>query len=411
MKLVFWSTLLLLTLIIANATGISYVTIAIDIDVADELMSSFEDHYEILQTSLNKLIHNADDAELINTTFRSMHTVKGNAAMMQITPLVDYAHEVEEAISAMRSGYFAPTPTLCDLLLTAVDRLRDLHTKYLFNKEIAPINEKDIARTFGAMANARSAEEVDVLCKELISLFAPPEANPKNNTEEDNASAENESTKTVSISNIEKTTVSNHKDYLELSEQQQEDLILFRILSLQVDEQNDFWNQRTDLILYLALRTIELTDKALDKTQLVAAVYMHDAGMAFVPDNIVNKNNKLNAMETKKLQQHPVWGYNLLKRMAGWEDAAQIVLEHHERIDGEGYPYQKKGDELTEGAKLLAILDAYYAMTNLRADRSHRRSIMRAISEINACIDTQFCSYWVSLFNDVIRAEVKAGNI
>jgi chemotaxis protein histidine kinase CheA len=394
----------LITLKIANATGINYVTIAIDIDVANELMSSFEDHYEILQTSLNKLIHNADDAELINTTFRSMHTIKGNASMMQVTPLVDYAHEVEEAISAMRSGYFSPTPTLCDLLLTSVDRLRDLHKKYLFNKEIAPINEVEIAKTFGAMANARTAEEVESLCKELIVLFAPDQTT-------DDSSDPTEDLKKDSGNSLTIENVSQHTDYLTLTEQQQEDLVLFRLLSLQVDEQNDFWHQRTDLLLYLSLRAAELSDKNLDKIQLVAAVYMHDAGMAFVPDNIVNKNNKLNAMETKKLQQHPVWGYNLVKRMTGWEEAAQMILEHHEHIDGEGYPYQKKGDELSEGAKLLAIVDAYYAMTNLRADRSHRRSIMRAISEINACIDTQFCSYWVSMFNEVIRAEVKAGNI
>ena len=101
---------------------------------------------------------------------------------------------------------------------------------------------------------------------------------------------------------FDKKRLSQHIDYLSLNEQQQEDLILFRILSLQVDEQNHFWNQRTDDLLYLSLKTAELSDRNLDKVQLVAAIYMHDTGMAFVPDNIVNKNNKLNAMETKKLQ-------------------------------------------------------------------------------------------------------------
>ena len=93
------------------------------------------------------------------------------------------------------------------------------------------------------------------------------------------------------------------------------------------------------------------------------------------------------------MQQHPIWGYELLNRMEGWNTAADMVLQHHERIDGEGYPHKKVGDEINDGARLLAILDAYYAMPNLRADRSHRRSIMRAISEVNACIDTQFDSY------------------
>lgn len=375
----------------------------IDDEIASELMSSFEDHYDTLQTSLNKLIHNSDDAELINVTFRSMHTVKGNAAMMQITPLVDYAHAVEEAISSMRSGYFNATPTLCDILLTSIDRLRDLHTKYLYNKDIAPIDEKSIADAFTSMANARSAEEVHNYCRQLITLFAPPQAAPPPETAD--AAADN------TANTVDKDKLSAHSSYLDINTQQEEDLILFRILSLQVDEQNSFWSQRTDFIVYLALKTVALADKAIDTTQLIAAIYMHDAGMAFLPDDIVNKNSKLNTLETKKLQQHPIWAYSLLKRMEGWQGAAEIVLEHHERIDGEGYPYNKKGDELTEGAKLLAILDAYYAMTNLRADRSHRRSIMRAISEINACTDTQFCSYWVNIFNEVIRAEVKTGNI
>ena len=385
------------------------MTFEIDDETADELMSSFEDHYDTLQTSLNRLIHNSDSPELINVTFRSIHTVKGNAAMVQVTPLVDYAHAVEETIASIRSGYFTTTPTLCDILLTSIDRLRDLHTKYLFNKEIAPINELAIAEAFTAMANARTPGEVEEYCQHLIKLFAPPQANETEAAE--TKSVETEETPTETRKPIERSSLNVHSNYLELTEKQHEDLILFRILSLQVDEQNSFWNQRTDLLLYLALKTVELSDKAIDKTQLVAAIYMHDSGMAFVSDTILNKNSKLNTMEAKKLQQHPIWGYSLLKRMEGWQEAAQIILEHHERIDGEGYPYGKIGVDLTEGSKLLAILNAYYAMTNLRADRSHRRSIMRAVSEINACTDTQFCSYWVSIFNEVVRAEVKTGNI
>jgi chemotaxis protein histidine kinase CheA len=377
------------------------VNISVDIYLAKELMSSYEDHNEILQSSLSKLSHNTDDMDLINTAFRSMHTIKGNASMLEVTPIVDYTHEIEEVISAMRSGYFAPTPTLCDLILTAVDRLKDLHNKYLFKKEIAALPEKEIAQCFKAMACARSSEDVDKHCGELTSLFYPTQHNENNDNQDDSV-----------LDTLEISMVGNHLDYLTLSEQQKEDLLFFRILAQQVDAQNDFWEKRTDLLLYLAIKANQLSeDKKIDLTQLVAAVYMHDSGMAFVADNIVNKNNKLNAMETRKLQQHPVWSYNLLKRMQGWDEAAQMALEHHERIDGEGYPNKLTGDRLSEGAKLLAILDAYYAMTHLRADRSHRRSIMRAISEINACIDSQFCGYWVGVFNQVLRLEVKAGNI
>lgn len=371
----------------------------VDAETADDLISSFDEHYDILQISLNKLMHNASDEELINSSFRSMHTIKGNAAMVNVEPIVAYAHAIEEAMGSMRAGYFVASQTLCELLLTSIDRLRDLHSKYLFDRETADIDEQSIADTFIAIANARSSDEIDSLCQRLLVLFTPHQV----------VEVADESVGSNNGSDLSLDTIGQHASYLTISDAEAEDLIFFRILALQVDEQNDFWHKRTDLLLYLALRTADLSDREIDKTQLAAAVYMHDAGMAFVSDDIVNKNAKLNTLETKKLQQHPIWGYNLLKRMQGWEHAGSMVLEHHERIDGGGYPYKKTGEGISDGAKLLAIIDAYYAMTHLRADRSHRRSILRAISEINACVETQFCSYWVELFNQVVREEVKNG--
>lgn len=386
---------------IMSDTSQAAINIEIDSETADDLISSFDEHYEVLQASLNKLMHNTDDTDLINTAFRSMHTIKGNAAMVALEPIVDYAHAVEEAMGAIRAGYFIASQTLCELLLTSVDRLRDLHNKYIFNKETADIDEKGIADAFTAIANARSTEEIDSLCQKLLTLFTPQPV----------SDAVNERFSTDSSSTISLDKIGQHTDYLSISEQQESDLIFFRLLSFQVDEQNDFWDKRTDLLLYLALKTAALSNKEIDLAQLTAAVYMHDAGMAFVSDGIVNKNARLNTLETKKLQQHPVWSYNLLKRMSGWEAASEMVLSHHERIDGDGYPHKKIGSNIPEGAKLLSIIDAYYAMTHLRADRTHRRSILRAISEINACIDTQFCGYWVDIFNQVIREEVKTGAI
>lgn len=370
----------------------------IDQETASELISSFEDHYETIQYSLNKLSHNTEDSDLINTVFRSIHTIKGNAAMAQVSPLVDYTHAIEETISSIRAEYFSPTAELCDLILTSIDRLKDLHLVYLEGKK-STIPEAEIISLFSAIANVRNPSEIQKYTAKLTQLFYPEKK-------------QNEKVTSINInSEVSIGQIADHNSYLSVTEKQQEDLLLFRILSLQVDDQNHFWHKRTDQLMYLAIRMTELSGKAIDKIQLAAAIYMHDVGMAFLSESVVNKNTKLNPLETKKLHQHPVWGYNLLVRMPPWRHAAQIILEHHEHIDGSGYPYQTAGDKLTEEAKIISILDAYYAMTNLRADRSHRRSMLRAISEINACIDTQFDEYWVEVFNQTIRIEVKAGNI
>ena len=84
-----------------------------------------------------------------------------------------------------------------------------------------------------------------------------------------------------------------------------------------------------------------------------------------------------------------------------------MILQHQEKLDGSGYPNKLPADMICDGARILAIVDAYYAMTNYRADREHKRSKLRAISEINACIGTQFCEEWVKVFNSIMLDKKK----
>jgi two-component system response regulator RpfG len=370
----------------------------IDPEIADDLINSFDEHYDGLQYSLNKLSHNPEDMVLINVIFRDIHTIKGNAAMMQLQPLVDFTHAMEETIDSIRSGNFLPTEKICDLLLTGMDQLRDLHKHYLFDKPYDSIDEKVFAASFIDISTSQSVAEAEVKAAKLYQLLYPEEAEP---------AVSSEPTSTVG-------DFSAHHTYLQGDDSQFKDLKLFRTLALQVDKQNHFWTGRTDHLVYLALKLCNLSsDVTVDKTQLIAAIYMHDIGMAFLPFDLVNKQAKLNAMELKNVQFHVDWAYNILVRMPTWQDAATMVLQHHEQEDGAGYPSPDNltSEDLCEGAKIVAILDAFYAMTNLRSDRTHRRSVLRAISEVNACAGTQFNEYWVTLFNQLVKNELKDGKL
>ena len=77
-------------------------------------------------------------------------------------------------------------------------------------------------------------------------------------------------------------------------------------------------------------------------------------------------------------------------------------IEQHERPDGHGYPFALKAGQICAGAGLLAVIDAFEAMTHERGDRYHKKSIVRTISEINAC-EGQFGREWIEPFNKVIR--------
>lgn len=369
---------------------------SIDPDTAKDLMASFDEHYEELQRALNKLIHQPDDIELINLIFRSIHTIKGNASMVQLMELVEFSHGIEETVAAIRNENFPPTPQVCDLMLTGTDRLRDLHKFYLYDKPFESFNETEVAEGFKEISTATSAQDAEERVTKLYRILYPEAAGTGISTDD-----------TFSIENV-----ADHASYLECDEAALQDLALFRELSRQTDSQNDFWHGRTDKLVYMGVKLCQLsTEIEINNTQLVAGIYMHDTGMAFLPYELINKQSKLNPMEFKKLKKHVDWGHAIVARIPGWEEAATMILQHHEQEDGSGYPAGLTSEQLSEGAKIISILDAFYAMTNLRSDRSHRRSVLRAVSEINACSGTQFNKYWVELFNQLIKSEVKNGNL
>ncbi len=148
---------------------------------------------------------------------------------------------------------------------------------------------------------------------------------------------------------------------------------------------------------------------AVDYFQLEAAVYFHDIGMGFVPDHIINKQGKLSLEELSELRAHPDISSGILHRMMGWDPAVEMISHHHERYDGKGYPAKLAGDKISHGGRILSICDAFYAMTHQRPDRVSKKSILRAVTEINACVKTQFCPFWVQHFNAVIKTQNAAG--
>jgi HD-GYP domain-containing protein (c-di-GMP phosphodiesterase class II) len=93
--------------------------------------------------------------------------------------------------------------------------------------------------------------------------------------------------------------------------------------------------------------------------------------------------------------------------MQGWEEAAKIVLHHNEHVDGQGFPYGLTHEGIHPGARIFAIADVSYSLTLGRTDRTQGRTIIRAISAINARIDIHFDGIWVQCFNHMIRKEIK----
>jgi HD-GYP domain-containing protein (c-di-GMP phosphodiesterase class II) len=122
---------------------------------------------------------------------------------------------------------------------------------------------------------------------------------------------------------------------------------------------------------------------------LEKASILADTGKIEIAQGILNKPGALTEQEWAEMKRHPEFGYNFLISIRPLRDAGEIILAHHERYDGQGYPRGLKGDEIPMGARIFTIVDAYTAMTS---DRPHRKKISHevAIKEILRNSLTQF---------------------
>jgi response regulator RpfG family c-di-GMP phosphodiesterase len=130
---------------------------------------------------------------------------------------------------------------------------------------------------------------------------------------------------------------------------------------------------------------------------LAEGAHLHDIGKLGIPDGILLKPGPLTAEERKLMQRHVQIGFDLVADIAFLADAAEIVLTHHERYDGGGYPRGLKGEEILPSARIFAVADSFDAITS---DRPYRRasSFESGRQIIRECSGTQFDPEVVSAF-------------
>jgi response regulator RpfG family c-di-GMP phosphodiesterase len=124
---------------------------------------------------------------------------------------------------------------------------------------------------------------------------------------------------------------------------------------------------------------------------------LHDIGKIGVRDEILLKPGRLTDREFAHIKKHPVIGANIIKSIPSFSDVIPIVLSHHERIDGKGYPEGLKGDDIHLWARMTAVADTYHSLTS---DRPYRKGMAqdKALQIIEDVSGTQLCPHCVELF-------------
>jgi HD-GYP domain-containing protein (c-di-GMP phosphodiesterase class II) len=131
--------------------------------------------------------------------------------------------------------------------------------------------------------------------------------------------------------------------------------------------------------------------------QLQVAALLHDVGQLSVSERVLSKPGILSVEEMGSLHLHPIYSADVVRNIPGLEEVADWVTSHHERVDGRGYPEGREGDEIPLESRILAVADAYVAITS---DRPHRprRVGKEAQAQLAANAGTQLDAHLVDLF-------------
>lgn len=193
------------------------------------------------------------------------------------------------------------------------------------------------------------------------------------------------------------------------SETQRIAISMIFALAATVDAKDHYTYGHSRKVSQYAVSMAEALDLPNERINIIRnAGLLHDIGKIGIPDSILNKEGALNEQEWRQIKTHPELGVEILRYVAELSNSLPIILNHHEHYDGSGYPGGLIGDQIPLEARLLAIADAYDAMTSLRPYHSQRTS-EEAIAELRRCAGTTFDPELVEIFCKIIEPLVIRG--
>jgi putative nucleotidyltransferase with HDIG domain len=174
-----------------------------------------------------------------------------------------------------------------------------------------------------------------------------------------------------SICNSAATGLENSKLYAEL---QSTYLSTIKVLVSTIEAKDSYTRGHTDRVAdYAKMLAESMGLSKRDKEIVSFGAALHDIGKLGVYENILNKPGALTEKEWEIVKSHPEVGANIIKNMKFLEAACDLVRHHHERLDGKGYPDGLQGEEISVGARIVAVADSFDAMTS---DRPYRKAYM-----------------------------------
>lgn len=159
------------------------------------------------------------------------------------------------------------------------------------------------------------------------------------------------------------------------------------------------------VVVYCRLISDKLGLSDEDKQILIYGAYMHDIGKINVEKEILSKKTSLTIEEWEELKQHPIHGVDIVSSVEALKNVAPLILHHHERYDGTGYPCRMKGKDIPYLARILTVVDSFDAMTSNRPYKN-KISYEEGLEELRKCSGSQFDPEIVEFFIEAIEEKI-----
>lgn len=245
------------------------------------------------------------------------------------------------------------------------------------------ISESEVARTEGVIYIESNNYEEGI---EFLKIFCAQAA--------------------IAISNVFlHSMVSAKSDELDrtYNELKQRYMDTVQALRLAVDTKDVYTRGHSDRVAFYAVKigkAFNLPDEEIEN--LKAGGVFHDIGKIGTADDILLKTDKLDQREYNEIKKHPIKGANILSAVSMFKDIVPLVMYHHERMDGKGYPYGIEGDKIPFLARIISVADAFDAMTSDRMYRS-KLCLEEAKKQLASNAGTQFDSQVVEKFLSILE--------
>jgi HD-GYP domain-containing protein (c-di-GMP phosphodiesterase class II) len=177
-----------------------------------------------------------------------------------------------------------------------------------------------------------------------------------------------------------------------------------KALAQAIEAKDHYTHSHSENVTKYAIRLAqEMGLPTKDINELREACELHDLGKIGIQDAILNKPGKLTPEEWEEVKTHSLKSAEILGPLDFLGGVIDLVRQHHERIDGTGYPYGLKGGSIRMGAKIMAVADAYDAMISERPYREKPMTKEEAIAELKKNAGTQFEPVVVEAFLKMIE--------